>query len=598
MNHKKQASAIQQLQAGIAIHNAGRLDEADLIYQKVLTDFPLHPDALHLRALIFHAMGDHRRALEFASAAIAASPRVANFFNTAGECQRKLNAVPDAILNFQNAIRLSPGFAMPHHNLALCFEEAGQIDEARAANQRAVALAPNRVDALVHGLKLAVRGKAGAAATVLAEQLAKLPATADAVAMLLTYQLFSLENAIERGDIPEADLIATGAQEYAPQNFQVWLACGEFYKQQNRFSQAEHALYKAAKLAPENEAAQLGIALFMVEQQRFAEAYVLYADWLKTHPASSRAQFGVAWIELAEQRFSSGWRNFEARWQLPEHASPKYIAAKEWNGDPVRHLLLYAEQGLGDSVMFLRFLPAVLARNIGAITLLLPPALERIARSVSADRRLSIVSQLPAAPDCDAACALMSLPRALALSTVEEHRAAAPYLFANAARTQYFRQKLTALRGPKIGLVWAGGAAGVANQRRQLNVDALQPLLADYAGSLVALQFGQTLPFANHPGIDLRPDIRDFDDLAAAMMAVDVVISVDSGPAHLAGALGRPCLTLVPWLHDWRWGSEGESSYWYAGMRLIRQQIGDDWAPAIASLIACLRATEGTAKAG
>lgn len=172
-----------------------------------------------------------------------------------------------------------------------------------------------------------------------------------------------------------------------------------------------------------------------------------------------------------------------------------------------------------------------------------------------------MVTKLPPDAIFDRSCPLMSLPHVLQAHAAGDLGMPAPYLAAEPQRIDFFKSLLSPLEGKKIGIVWQGGAAGLTNRRRPFDLDALAPLLAMPGISLVSLQFGvSTAMVGATPITSLSAHIGDFDDLAAAMMVLDAVVSVDTGPAHLAGALGLPTYTIVPWLHDWRWGIDGETT--------------------------------------
>lgn len=355
------------------------------------------------------------------------------------------------------------------------------------------------------------------------------------------------------------------------------------------FANAELYCAIAANLAPDNEDARLNVGHFLLEQKRLDEAQSHYAGWLAEHPDSAAARFGLASVHLLRGEFDTGWACYESRWGLRRHGGgTRHTFAPQWDGSTCAHLLLYAEQGLGDTLQMLRFLPEVV-RRCGAVTLLVQAPLQAVVRRAAGAEGVEVVTALPAHTGFDALCPLMSLPHALAAHSKEQLGMRAPYLAADSQKKAVFEQLLSGLHGKKIGIVWQGSAAGVTNRRRPLVLDALAPLLDIPGLSLVSLQHGVRNPFiGTHPLTDLVDHIHDFDDLAAAMAALDAVVTVDTGPAHLAGALGVPVCTLVPWLHDWRWGVDGSGTYWYPGMTLVRQTTPGDWRDAIETLAGLL----------
>ncbi|MCK9988202.1 MAG: hypothetical protein AzoDbin1_04674 [Azoarcus sp.] len=582
------ASQLARLHEAIALQNQGRLDEADAIYADFLRKVPKHPDALHLRALICHTRGRHADAARFAEAAIAAAPDVANFHNTAGEAWRLLGDRARARKHFAAAVRLAPGLAMAHHNLSLVLDAEGLAAEALAASQRAVALNPRYVEALAQSLEIARRLGDHAAAQAALAQLRTCDGELahDAVARFHTMTARDHVEALRFDDgIAEAEKAIAAS----PCFWGGWALLGETCNEVGNHARAELCGTIAANLAPDNENARLNLAHLLKEQQRLDEAESHYRAWLARHPGNAEARFGLAGALLMRGHYREGWPLFEARWELPRHGGVKFSGALQWTGEAVGRLLLYAEQGLGDTLQMLRFLPDAIRRAGGAVTLLVPPPLARIARRASGAEGIAIVTALPDGAVFDAACGLMSLPGIAAVTMPAEAAAPAPYLGHDPARAAHFAARLAGLPGRKLGIVWLGGQAGSANRRRRLPEAALLPLLTLPEWTPVSLQFGIAKPeIAGHPLVDLTDDIADFEDLAAAMKAVDAVVSLDSGPAHLAGALGVPTWILVPWLHDWRWGLGGERSDWYPSATLVRQAVGGSWDAPIAGLVAQL----------
>lgn len=586
---------IALLRQAIALHNAQRLAEADEIYKKVLLQSPRHPDALHLRALVFHAGGRFRDAAAFAGQAIAAAPHVANFHNTAGEAWRRLDSGELAEKHLREAIRLDPGMAMAHLNLSLLLGAQGRLDQARESVERALALRPDYPEALAQALSLCCAAHEHAGAAQLAARLeAYLDAHAgDRVAAeaLGRYRNYLAREHLKHRRFADAAAENEKAMALFPGFWGNWAVRAELAGEALDFSAAELHCAIAANLASDNEDARLNLGHVLLEQKRLDEARSHYAGWLAAHPDSAAARFGLAAVCLLRGEFEAGWDCYESRWGVRRHGGgARYDAAPQWEGDACDKLLLYAEQGLGDTIQMLRFLPQVRSRCRGRVTLLVPAPLLRIARRADGADGVQVTDQLPADAAFDRACPLMSLPRVLRAHSAERLGIERAYLAPDRARQAFFDTIFRGLPGRKIGVVWQGSAAGASNRRRPLPLDALAPLLEVPGISLVSLQYGVKQPsIGGTPIRDIADHLHDFDDLAAAMAALDAVISVDTGPSHLAGALGMPVYTLVPWLHDWRWGAEGERSYWYPDMVLVRQTDAKNWDRPLATLGALLR---------
>lgn len=580
---------LSRLQGAIALHNQGRLDEADEIYCKVLREQPNFPDALHLRALVSHARGRYSEAARFAEAAIAAAPAVANFHNTAAEAWRQLGDLAKARRRLVDALRLNPAFAMAHHNLSLVLSGEGRHQDALASSRRALALNPGYCEALVHCLEIAMVLGDDEVSRRTVEQLQRSGDSSLARNAIARYHTALAREHLRQLRFADGVSEAMAAVAASAEFWGGWALLGEASNALHDDARAELYCTIAANLAPENENARLNIAHLLREQKRLEEAEAHYRGWLATHPDNAEARFGLAGIALMRGDYKAGWEDFEFRWKLPNHGGVHCDIAPQWRGDQADRLLLYAEQGLGDSLQMLRFLPEVVRRTRGTVVLLMPAPLARVAARAKGADGVSVVTEIPAGAKFDFACPLMSLPGILGVTSNEQFAMGAPYLAADPQRQAFFASVLSRHPGKKLGIVWRGGQAGSVNRRRALTEEALAPLLSLPGWTPVSLQFGVTKPvIAAHPLVDISAEIADFDDLAAAMTAVDVVVSLDTGPAHLAGALGVPTFTLVPRLHDWRWGLDGERSDWYPSMTLVRQATTGSWATPIQGLAARL----------
>ena len=582
------ARLLAALQEAIALHNGGRLDEADAVYREVLRQVPRHPDALHLRALVCHAKGNFAEAAQLAEAAIAVAPRQANFHNTAGEARRRLGQLDQARKLLAEAVRLDPALAMAHHNLSMVCWVEGRKQEAWQANRRALELDPGYAEALIYGLSVACDLDDGPSAGLLAERLEKLAMHPGARTALAMYHCYRARKHFEQFRLDEGDAAAAVAIDIDPEFWGGWGQRGEACLRQLDFANAELFCSIAVNLAPHNQDARGNLGLLLKNQKRLAEAASHLRSLLDDHPENVGARFNHGTVALMQGDYAGGWPDFEARWDVETHRQAKFAGAPQWQGQAVDCLLLYAEQGLGDSVQMLRFLPEVARRCAGQVVLQVPAPLLRITRRMFGSDRVSVVEEIPQLR-FDAACPLMSLPLVLEVNSPERVRGVMPYLSAAPGRVEEFSTLLSAHPGRKLGLVWRGSEGSQANRLRTLPEAALAPLLELPGWTPVSLQFGLREPeIAFRRLVDLSAEIADFEDLAAAMMAVDAVVSLDSGPAHLAGALGVEVHALLPWLHDWRWGADGERCNWYPGMELFRQPLGGSWQGPIARLAARL----------
>jgi len=316
-----------------------------------------------------------------------------------------------------------------------------------------------------------------------------------------------------------------------------------------------------------------------------AAAEICFDRAVRFDPTDPIAQFSRATCLLAGGRWREGFPGFAWRRELP-NAAPAPAGFPESQGGE-RRLLLWNDQGLGDAIQFLRYVPLLRQRGVET-ALLLPDSLVRLARTVPGIG--PVLSPGDRLPPADAHLPMMDIPTLLGLDDIP---GPVPYVRADGEAASVWRDRLDALPGLKVGLVWLGDSR-VANfqmngldRRRSVTVKELAPLLAVSGVSFVSLQLGAP-PGALPGAVDVMADVTDFAGTAAVVEALDLVISVDTSAAHLAGALGKPVWILSRYDGCWRWLRDRADSPWYPTARLFRQAEPGRWAPVIAEISASL----------
>jgi hypothetical protein len=284
--------------------------------------------------------------------------------------------------------------------------------------------------------------------------------------------------------------------------------------------------------------------------------------------------------------FREGWANSEWRWHLPDVTSnPLRDAAPQWRGEPIagKTIVVFAEQGFGDTIQFLRYVPMVAAT--GARVILAVPTVLKALAEQAAPQALVLVDG-ETTPPFDLQCPLLSLPLAFGteLDTIPRDL---PYVRADGDRVAVWRSCLPAGGGKRIGLVWAGRSAHGNDQNRSIDLARLRPLFDARGVQLVSLQRelrpGDAAILESSPAVThLGDQLSDFADTSAVIECLDVVVTVDTSVAHLAGAMGKPVWILLPFSPDWRWLLGREDSPWYPTVRLFRQPAIGDWDSVIA----------------
>lgn len=357
------------------------------------------------------------------------------------------------------------------------------------------------------------------------------------------------------------------------------------------------AYTRSLQISPGNQNLELTLALVERDLGLFPASRTRFDRLLAARPDDPVLRFAQAQNMLLQGDYVNGFREYEWRWERPGMEMPVFDAAP-WQGEDIagRSILLHDEQGLGDTIQFCRF--ALTLRDRGAaVTLLVRPRLRRLISTLSRD--ISCVDAVPPGADYDFHCPLMSLPFRLGLSLTDIPVPPA-YLQAEDALVGQWREKLAAASGGKlsVGLNWQGDPSSQSERGRSLPFDALRELLnlPDIHFFLLQKQHGRdgmadAAQAANVTDLGEKLDLGDdaFVDTAAVMHCLDIVVTSDTGPAHLAGAIGARTWVLLKKVPEWRWGTAGEAMPWYPRMRLFRQTVRSDWSGPVDRIRAALQ---------
>jgi hypothetical protein len=370
-------------------------------------------------------------------------------------------------------------------------------------------------------------------------------------------------------------------------------------RQQQDFAAAELCLRKALSLHPNYAEAYVNLGFLSLEQENLEAAENCYREAIRLQPDCALAHTCLGRILLRKGDFEAGWPEQEWRWQWKDFPSPhRNFAQPQWNGEAIgaARIFLHAEQGFGDTLQFLRYVPLVIdrLRDQGASILLeVHPELHRLAETIPGVTQL--ISRGDAIPDFDWHCPLMSLPMAFA-TTLNTLPAGVPYLHADAflaecALSNHSRAECEPLR---VGVAWAGSTIDRADKKRSISLSLFAPLFAVAGVSCYGLQRGFAFSEAESlkfPFVGHLDATGDFGTTAAVISRLDLIISVDTAVAHLAGALGKPVWILLPKPADWRWLADRSDSPWYPSAKLFRQKTAGDWESVIAEVAAALEHT-------
>jgi tetratricopeptide (TPR) repeat protein len=516
-------------------------------------------------------------------------------FGNLGLALRLAGRLDDAIVAFERAAALAPDSAEAHRNLGHAYFGRGVFAKAVRSYVRCLRLKPG--DANVHnslGNALLELGKRSQAIEQYRLAVSAINENPSDDPGLLQGVLRNLGNALlEARRFSEAEPYLVQAIEMQPNSADAQNSYGSLLLRQDRLADAEIAFQRALALKPNSVEARSNLGTIEVRRNRPDLAAKLYESALALEPASADTRFNLALCLLMQGEYRRGWHEYEWRWGVKDLDLPRRrFSQPQWNGEPLagERILLHAEQGFGDTIQFSRFATLVAARG-GEVILQVPRALREMMRGVAGVSH--VVAQEEPLPEFVWQCPLMSLPHALAV-TLEDIPVPTGYLTPDPslqvkARTEWMEHIAgpTSRRVLRVGLTWSGNPKNINDRRRSIPLSVLMRGLREGLGTesevaFFSLQVGTAASQMTELDIgsavhDACAHCDDFADTAAVISLLDLVITVDTAVAHLAGASGKPVWILLAYAPDWRWMLDREDSAWYASARLFRQSGPGDW---------------------
>jgi tetratricopeptide (TPR) repeat protein len=616
-----------ELDLGLSLHQQGKLADAESVYLTILHRQPAHAGALHLLGVIAlqtgrleqavaligkslsldprHAgaycnhgtalahLGHLREALSSFDRAIALRPDYAEAHNNRGGVLRDLGQAQEAVASYDRAIELREDYGEARYNRALQLADLGRTHEALADYDAAIALRPDYVEAHNNrGAALAHLGRAHEALLSYDRAIALKPGYAEA------YNNRGTALA-DLGRIEEALSNFDRAIALNPDRAEVFNNRGGALTQLGKSQEALASYDRAIELKPDHAEAFNNRGAAFAVLGRTEEALSNYASAIALRPDYADAHCNQSLCHLSMGDYETGWRMYEWRWKAGLALRRADLTGPSWIGDSLidgKTIVVHGEQGSGDSIQFCRYVPMLAAR--ATVILDVPAPLRRLLSGVEGVTR--VVATGDPLPPFDTWIPMMSLPLAFR-TTLETIPAAIPYLHADPERSAEWKRRLAALPGRKIGLVWAGAPrhadphSKAVDRRRSITLRHYAPFAAIPGVSLISLQKGEAAAQARTPpgGMvlhDWTDELLDFADTAALIEALDLVISVDTSVAHLAGALGKPVWVLNRYDLCWRWLRDRSDSPWYPSARLFQQRTPGDWSGVIDEVAAALLA--------
>jgi tetratricopeptide (TPR) repeat protein len=592
---------------GAVCQAQGKLTEAAVAFRQALQVKPQFAEALHDLGIVLSLSGQHEEAAARLQAVVSLVPGAASARNNLGIVLGRLGRLEEAAASFREAIRLNPNYAEAYYNLGKVLLDSAQESAATQNLEAALRLKPDYADAH-NALGLALQRQARLDDAI--------PHFQQALRLRQDYVEaynnlgFALAEA-EQLEPAEASLRA--ALQLEPTSANTLNNLGIVLNKQERFAEAVPVIQQAIRVRADFAQAHNNLGIALLEEDRYEEAVAAFREALRLKPdyaeachnigqawrhmgriaealacyedairLGSMARLGQAQLWLLRGDYEKGWPAYEARYEGKGAPPRRTFYQPEWDGSDLqgRTILLHAEQGHGDMIQFLRYVPLVKQRGATVVVDMYPKLFSLAATCPGIDQLILRGLELPSF-DCHVP--MMSLPR-LMKTTLATIPADIPYLSADPKLVEYWANELKQVEGFKIGIVWQGYPKHTNDRRRSMPLARLLPLARIEGVRLISLQVGpgseqlQKLP-EPFPGIDLghRFDPESFADAAAAIKNLDLVVSVDSALAHLAGALGLPVWLALPFAPEFRWLLNREDTPWYPTMRLFRQKQPGNW---------------------
>jgi tetratricopeptide (TPR) repeat protein len=610
MNITPPASRQADLELALQHHASGRLDEAEPIYQRLYASDRRDSEVIYLMGVLCYDLGLFEAACKFLEEALSIAPRfpeasglLAGALNGLADQKAAAGQLHDAERLLEKALRLLPHDAQTLQGVGRLALLRGEFAAAESRLESSLTERADDAETInLLGLARLRLGKYAAAETSLRRAL-KLQPGLNQARNTLGLVLHHLERLDEAEDCFEQALV----RDPAYQNARINLA--NTLRIRGKPAQARRELDTVLAAQPNAGDAHnnLGAVLQDLGESELALASLSRA--LELSPDSPQVRWNLALTQLQRGDFEAGWSNFESRWSGCAHLRGAYRLPSDraWRGESLhgKRLVLWAEQGFGDTLQFIRFAQDAALRG-AAVSVQAPPELAELLGGAPGVSAVTVTGGA-LIPEYDFHCPLMSLPYRLGLSTTAAGlHGATPYLFAPTRRVEYWRPRVASHPGLKVGLVWSGSSRrqsaelAAIDARRSIPLERLAPLLSVDGCSFFSLQkdvgsvnlnrrAGTAGAHADAPQLhDFSAEWNNFSDTAAFIANLDLVISVDTAVVHLAGALGKPTWLLNRYDTCWRWLLERDDTPWYSTMRQFRQLEPGAWDPVMAKVARAL----------
>jgi len=573
----------QKLLLAFELQREGDIEKAKVIYEEILVLEPNNHNALQLLGVIEIGNKQYTKALDLFIKSLEINPLNHVVYLNKGNALNELKRFDEALDSYDKAIEIKPDYSRAFYNRGITLAKLHLHFDALVSFDNAINLKLNNADVYLN------RG-------IALKDLHRLVEALESFDKAIELKQDNCEAYCHRGNVlktlgrlDESHESYNKAIEFNHDYADAYCNRGTLLQELNRFEEALSNLNKAIELKPDFSQAYYNRANVFRELMRFNEALENYDMAIQFEPDHSLSHFNKSLALLLNGNFEKGFIEYEWRWG---HDAFKELAVKRsfiqplWNGSQSllnKKILLFAEQGLGDSIQFCRY--AKLVSDLGANVILevQKPLTSLINGLEGVDLLIERGQMLP---DFDFQCPLMSLPKVFR-TTLHSIPSSTPYLKYDKQILENWKKRLGSKSNPRIGLVWSGNQEHDNDRARSISLkELLQHLPISYEYVCLQKEVRQTdkEALSNSKIKHYEELLTDFSDTAALCELMDIVITVDTSVAHLAGALGKTTWLLLPYIPDWRWLLERNDSPWYDTLRLYRQGEDRQYAPVLSKL--------------
>ncbi|MGD8883604.1 MAG: tetratricopeptide repeat protein, partial [Desulfobacterales bacterium] len=522
----------------------GDFDLALSYYQQALQINPNFFQARYNMGVVLQMQGKTNDAILAYQRTLQLKPDFAEAYNNMGTALREQEKLGPAIECFQEAVKLKPRYAQAYLNMGSAFHVQGQLDKAIESYQSALVLRPGYAEAF-HKLGLSLH---------------------------------------KQGKLTEALECYRKALQLKPDYVEAYYSMGNFFLEQDNLDEMTRWFQKVLELKPGDAQVFNNIGKMFLFQRKISEAESYFRQAIRINPDFAEAHFNRSITHFFSGNYLEGFREYEWRLKMDrwKNVYPYRFEKPRWDGAPFagKQLFVHGEQGFGDTLQFARYLPLIKALGGTVIFETAGSLIDIFQNFPGVDRLVKISPHHKSELEFDFYIPLLSLP-GIFQTTLETIPAEVPYIFADSHKKEMWQKRLDTSNF-RVGIVWAGGSMHIKDNSRSCRLNQFLPLTRIAAVQVYGLQKGpassQVEEFSDQIVLNnYGEEFKDFSDTAAMISALDLVISVDTAVAHLAGAMGKPVWVLLPTDADWRWMLARDDTPWYPTMRLFRQNKTGDW---------------------